>query len=48
MAGNPIKVLSLCEMLSEVYGELDRALAGTELGRTLQLFKAAGVDVSSK
>jgi hypothetical protein len=42
MAGNPIKVVTLNEMLTEVSDKLSRTLAGTELGRTLQLFRAAG------
>lgn len=45
MAGNPIKVISLREMLEEVYGKLSTTLAGTELGRTLQLFRAAGMTI---
>lgn len=45
MAGNPIKILQLREMLTEIYGEIDTTLAGTELGRTLQLFRAAGVGI---
>jgi hypothetical protein len=43
LSGNPIKVVTLQEMLHEVSGVLSKTLAGTELGRTLQLFKAAGV-----
>lgn len=48
MGGNPIKVITLREMLHEVSGELTHTVAGTELGRTLQLFKAAGLDLSEK
>ena len=43
MRGNPIKILTLEEMLDHVSGQLSTTLAGTELGRTLQLFRAAGV-----
>ena len=43
LSGNPIKVVALKEMLSEITNELSTTVAGTELGRTLQLFKAAGV-----
>jgi len=43
MSGNPIKIVTLKEMLHEVSGSLSTTLASTELGRTLQLFKAAGV-----
>lgn len=45
MDGNPIKILQLREMLTEIYGEIGTTLAGTELGRTLQLFRAAGVSI---
>lgn len=45
MQGNPIKVITLREMLQEVFGELGTTLAGTELGRTLQLFRAAGMSL---
>lgn len=43
MRGNPIKVVTLMEMLKEVHAELSTTVAGTELGRTLQLFRAAGL-----
>jgi hypothetical protein len=45
MAGNPIKIISLREMLKDVDSGLKTTLAGTELGRTLQLFRAAGVQI---
>ena len=45
MEGNPIKVVTLKEMLREVSGVLSSTVAGTEFGRTLQLFKAAGIDL---
>jgi hypothetical protein len=45
MAHNPIKIISLYEMLTEVYGQLKKTLAGTELGRMLQLFRAAGIEI---
>jgi hypothetical protein len=45
MANNPIKVITLHEMLKEVDGKLKTTLAGTELGRMLQLFRAAGVQI---
>ena len=37
MRGNPIKLIKLQEMLEEVYGQLSHTLAGTEIGRMLQL-----------
>jgi hypothetical protein len=39
------RLITLKEMLEEVYSELKTTLAGTELGRMLQLFRAAGVRV---
>ncbi|HLK22798.1 MAG TPA: hypothetical protein VKT81_27825 [Bryobacteraceae bacterium] len=45
MWNNPIRLLTLREMLDEVYREMNTTLAGTELGRTLQLFRAAGVQM---
>lgn len=45
MQNNPIKVITLMEMLREVFGEIGTTMAGTELGRTLQLFRAAGVTI---
>jgi hypothetical protein len=45
MQNNPIRVITLMEMLREVFGEISTTVAGTELGRTLQLFRAAGVKI---
>jgi hypothetical protein len=45
MANNPIKIITLRAMLEEVYGQLKTTLAGTEVGRMLQLFRAAGVQI---
>lgn len=42
MRQNPIRIITLEEMLRKVYGKLSTTLAGTEFGRTLQLFRAAG------
>lgn len=44
MGGNPIKIIELADMLLEVSGKLTMTVAGTELGRSLQLFRAAGMD----
>jgi hypothetical protein len=46
MAGNPVRVITLKEMLNEIHAHLGTTVAGTELGRTLQLFRAARVEVS--
>ena len=42
LGGNPIRVLDLREMLEFIAPSLSTTLAGTEVGRMLQLFKAAG------
>ena len=43
MNGNPIKIITFREMLSEIAEDLDTTLAGTEVGRMLQMFKSSGV-----
>ncbi len=45
--GNPIRVLDLREMLNAISPTLSTTLAGTEVGRMLQLFKAAGINITS-
>lgn len=45
LRGNPIKIVTLLGMLQEVYPKLTTTMAGTELGRTLQLFRAAGMKI---
>lgn len=41
--GNPLKVLSLQEMVEEIEPGITRTPAATDIGRTLQLFRAAGL-----
>ena len=43
MVNNPTKIITLHEMLKVVDGKLKATLAGTELGRMVQLFRVAGV-----
>lgn len=43
LRGNPIKIIDLSEMMKEISPQLSTTVAGTEVGRTLQLFKAAGI-----
>lgn len=43
LKGNPVKILTLGEMVSSIQSKLGTTVAGTEVGRTLQLFKAAGI-----
>ena len=47
IGGNPIRILDLREMLTLIDNKLTTTLAGTEVGRTLQLFKAAGIPLSA-
>jgi hypothetical protein len=42
MRGNPIRLLPLNDMLLELIPELGTTVAGSQLGRTLQLLKASG------
>ena len=42
LRGNPIKLLSLAEILAEVMVGLSTTVASSSLGRTLQLLKASG------
>jgi hypothetical protein len=42
MRGNPIRLISLFEMVSEMIPDITRTPSSSDLGRTLQLLKAAG------
>ena len=46
LGGNPVTILTLHEMASEIQTGLDKTLAATEVGRMLQLFSAAGMKVA--
>ena len=48
LQGNPVQVVDLREMLNTISPALSTTLAGTEVGRMLQLFKAAGISIESK
>lgn len=43
LGGNPLQIIDLSEMLGSISSSLSTSLAGTEVGRMLQLFKAAGI-----
>ena len=45
--GNPIRVVELKDLLRAIYPALNTTLAGTEVGRMLQLFKATGIKSDS-
>ncbi len=40
--GNPIKILTLQEILSDLYEKTDTTVASSEVGRLLQVIKASG------
>ena len=44
--GNPVVILDLLEMATEIQAGLTKTLAATEVGRMLQLFSAAGIDIT--
>jgi hypothetical protein len=43
LQGNPIKVVTFQEMVTEIDGQLTTTLPGTEVGRMLQMFRASGI-----
>ncbi|MEE4383824.1 MAG: hypothetical protein V2J02_17620 [Pseudomonadales bacterium] len=43
LGGNPIRILTFREIVDEIYRNLGTTLASSEVGRLLQMFKAAGV-----
>jgi len=47
MAGNPIKIITLKEMVVEIENGLTQTPAATDIGRTLQLFLVAGLRARS-
>jgi len=42
LRGNPIKILTLQEMLGDLYSKTKTAVASSEVGRMLQVVKASG------
>ncbi len=42
LRGNPIRILTLKEMLSDLYKKTNTTVASSEVGRLLQLIKASG------
>lgn len=42
MAGNPVKLLTFKQMIDAISPQLTTTLAGSEVGRLLQMFRAAG------
>jgi len=46
LGGNPVTIITFREMVNDIQGKLTRTLAGTEVGRMLQMFHAAGIDMT--
>lgn len=46
LGGNPVRLLSLNEMLGDLFPALGTTMASSQLGRTLQLLKASGCSLS--
>ena len=47
LGDNPIKVLTLKEMVDRILPGITKTPAGTDIGRTLQLLRAAGLNLKS-
>jgi len=45
MCGNPLEIITFREMVIGISQNLTATLAGTEVGRMLQMFKAAGITI---
>lgn len=45
IGGNPIRIITFHEIVTEIYQKLGTTLAATEVGRLLQMFRAAGLDI---
>ncbi|MEQ8691107.1 MAG: hypothetical protein RIC89_09775 [Pseudomonadales bacterium] len=43
LGGNPIRVIAFQDMVEEIYEQLGTTLAATEVGRMLQMFRAARI-----
>lgn len=48
LGGNPIEVLDMHSLLEAVLPKLTTTLANTNIGRMLQLIKAAGIEIKIK
>lgn len=48
MRGNPIRLITFQDMIGEIYHDLGTTLAATEVGRMLQLFRAARISIVEK
>ena len=48
LGGNPIRLITFQDMIGEIYDDLGTTLAATEVGRMLQMFRAARIDIVEK
>jgi hypothetical protein len=48
LGGNPIRLITFHDMIGEIYDDLGTTLAATEVGRMLQMFRAARIDIVEK
>jgi len=48
IGGNPVTILTFREMITEIQGQLTTTLAATEVGRMLQLFAAADMNMADE
>jgi hypothetical protein len=46
--GNPLRIITFSEMITEIQSKLTRTLASTEVGRMLQMFMAANMKVKDE
>ena len=46
LSGNPLKILTFRDMVTDIQSELTTTLAATEVGRMLQLFSAARMNIA--
>lgn len=46
LGDNPIEILTFKDMLLDIQSQLTTTLAATEVGRMLQLFQAAGIQIT--
>ncbi len=47
LGGNPVQIITFAEMVGDIHTELGTTLAATEVGRMLQMFRAAGIDIKT-
>ncbi|WP_197911942.1 hypothetical protein [Kineobactrum salinum] len=48
LGGNPIRLIIFQDMIGEIYDDLGTTLAATEVGRMLQLLRAARISIVEK